>query len=88
MTWIRLFKGAIVTMGALIVYLAYKGYRRNKNKSLLYLSIGFAFVTVGDVVAGILFELMGFSLQYIYGVEAAITSIGLLIILYSIFGRT
>jgi len=87
-TWIRIFKGAIVTMGALIVYLAFKGYRRKKERSMLFLSIGFAFITFGGVLAGVLFEVLGFTLTYIYGVESALAAVGLIVILYSIFGRS
>lgn len=86
-TGIRIVKALIVVMGSLIVYLSYRGYRRDKSKSMLFLSLGFAFVTIGAVVAGVLFELVGFSLADVYGIEAAMAALGLVTILYSIYGK-
>ena len=34
-------------LGAFIVYLAYKGYRRNASKPLLYVALGFGLITAG-----------------------------------------
>lgn len=46
---------AALVLGAFIVYLAYKGYRRNKSRPLLHVALGFAFITAGTILEGILF---------------------------------
>jgi len=72
-------------LGAFIVYLAYKGYKRNSSEPLLYVSLGFAFITAGTVVEGILYAIFISDLLVAIIAGASITVIGLIVIIYSIY---
>ncbi len=51
-------KVGIGLLGAVITYFAVKAYRRTRDRSLGMLAAGFAFVTVGAVLGGLLFEVL------------------------------
>ncbi len=72
-------------LGTFIVYLAYKGYKRNSSKPLLYVSLGFAFITAGTVAEGILYVIFTSNLLVAIIAGTAITVIGLVAIIYSIY---
>lgn len=84
-----------MVMGLYIVFQAYRGYRRNNSQQMLFLAIGFAFLTVlpftlSLVVAGVA-QRFGISSQ-VYVSYLAITSRGLEIcglgaILYSLYSQ-
>jgi len=83
---LRVFQSAIVILGAVVVYFSGKSFRRTKSKSMLFLALGFAFVTTGAVVAGILFELLNFDIEAVETVQATCQTIGFILIVYSILG--
>lgn len=74
----------ILVFGLVIVYFGSKSYRRTKSKSMLLLSIGFAVVSVGSVLGGVAFQLMGADLQTASTIEAWAQAIGFLIIVLSL----
>jgi hypothetical protein len=84
-----------MVMGLYVVFQAYRGYRRNDSQQMLFLAIGFAFLTIlpfalSLVVAGV-GQRLGFSPR-VYTVYLAIASRGLEIcglgaILYSLYSR-
>ncbi len=81
---LRVFQGAIVILGAVVVYFSTKSYRRTKSKSMLLLALGFIFVTAGAVVAGALFELLNLDIVAVETVQAASQTVGFILIVYSI----
>ncbi len=83
---LRSFQLIIVVLGIIIIYFAAKGYRRTKSKSLLFLALGFMFVTIGAVLAGVLFELLNFDLETVETIVAGSEVLGFLLIVYSILG--
>jgi branched-subunit amino acid ABC-type transport system permease component len=83
---LRLFQTAIVLLGAIVVYFSSKSFRRTKSKSMLFLAIGFAFVTAGAVVAGLLFELLQFDIVAVETIQAVSQTVGFILIVYSILG--
>jgi branched-subunit amino acid ABC-type transport system permease component len=83
---LRVFQSAIVILGAIVVYFSSKSFRRNKSKSMLFLAIGFAFVTAGAVVAGLLFELLQFDIVAVETIQAVSQTVGFILIVYSILG--
>ncbi len=86
--WIlRTLKGAILGVGVIILYLALKNYRREHNRAMVFLGLGFGFITVGAVLAGVFFEVLKADLLISDIAEASMTVIGFAFILYSIFGR-
>ena len=79
----------LVTMGLgfLIAYQAYRGYREFDSRPMLYVAVGFLFISFGAVIEGILFELAGFSIVLAGTVQTAIVAVGMLFVLYSLYGR-
>ena len=76
---------AALVLGAFIVYLAYKGYRRNKTQPLLYVALGFALITIGTILEGTLFVMFQIDLREALGVGSVLTLLGFLSIIYSIY---
>jgi hypothetical protein len=78
-------KGAALVLGVFIVYLAYTGFRRNRSRPLLFVTIGFALITGGTVAEGILYVLLGSQLLAAITAGTAITVLGFAVIIYSIY---
>lgn len=78
-------KALIGVLGLIITYLALKAYRRTRHRSLGILGVGFGFVTLGAVLGGMLFELLGVSLPAGILVEAIFMAIGFLLVAYSVW---
>jgi len=77
----------IVVFGAIVIYYANRSYSRSKSKSILFLAIGFAVVTIGAVAAGILFNLVTVgNLATVEAVQAVSQAVGFFIIVYSLVG--
>ena len=84
--WIAtIIKMVALILGTFIVYLAYKGYKRNSSKPLLYVSLGFALITAGTVMEGILYVIFISNLLMAIIAGTAVTVIGLIVIIYSIY---
>src|SRR5208282_306704 len=84
--WIAtIIKMVALILGTFIVYLAYKGYKRNSSKPLLYVSLGFALITAGTVVEGLLYVIFISNLLVAIIAGTAVTVIGLIVIIYSIY---
>ena len=79
----------LVTMvlGFLIAYQAYRGYRRNNSRPLLYVAIGFVFISFGAVIEGLLFDVVGLTLSDSGTVATIIVAVGMLSVLYALYGR-
>ena len=84
--FLRAVKLVIVLLGAVLVYLGLKGYRRSHSKDMIFLALGFALVTAGSMAAGILFEFLGFQLVDVDIVESAMVVAGFGSLIYSIYG--
>lgn len=72
-------------LGAFIVYLAYRGYRRNASKPLLYVALGFALITAGTLLEGLMFVILGSDILAAIAIEGVLTVIGFVAIIYSIY---
>jgi hypothetical protein len=83
---LRVLKLIIVLLGSILVYLGAKGYRKNRTKDMVFLTVGFALITAGSVAAGVLFEFLGFSLIEVEIVESTMVILGFASLIYSIFG--
>jgi len=84
---LRIFQLAILFLGVVVVYYSQKGYRKTKSTSLLYLALGFIFVTIGAALAGLFFELFNYDLTVVETIEAGAEVIGFSLIVYSIVGK-
>jgi hypothetical protein len=76
----------IVILGVIIIYYAARGYKKTGDKSLLFLALGFLFVTIGAVAAGLLFQFLNYDIYLVEAIEAANEVIGFLLIVFSIVG--
>lgn len=83
---LRLAQALVLIFGLIVIYYASKSYRRTKSKSMLFLAIGFAIVSVGAVLAGVLFELMNVDLLTVQTTQAMAEAIGFFIIVFSLAG--
>jgi len=78
-------KVVALLLGTFIVYLAYKGYRRNRSRPLLCVAVGFALITAGTIVEGVLFVMFGSALLAAIAAGTAVTVLGFIMVLYSIY---
>ena len=76
-----------VGLGLLITYKAYEGYRTYGSEPMLYVAIGFLFISVGSVIEGILFDVVGLSIFLSGTIQTAVVAVGMLVVLYSLYGR-
>ncbi|MFB6254693.1 MAG: hypothetical protein ABEI06_08790 [Halobacteriaceae archaeon] len=75
-----------VGLGLLIAYQAYQGYRVHASQPMLYVAVGFVLISVGSVIEGVLFEVLGMSLFTAGAIQTSIVAAGMLVILYSLYG--
>ncbi|WP_311171835.1 DUF7521 family protein [Halobellus ordinarius] len=76
-----------VGLGLLITYQAYRGYRVYGSEPMLYVAIGFLFISIGAVIEGILFDVFGLSIFLAGTIQTAIVAVGMLFVLYSLYGQ-
>ncbi|HUI87014.1 MAG TPA: hypothetical protein VLY21_07660 [Nitrososphaerales archaeon] len=76
----------IFVFGVIVIYYASRAYSRHRSRSMLFLAIGFAIVTIGAVAAGVLFELLSVGLETVEAIQAVSQAIGFFIIVYSLVG--
>lgn len=76
----------LVTMviGLVIAATAYRGYRRTGSRSMRLLGIGFAIISVGAVIEGLLFDVFHVSIFWSGTVQTSVVAIGMLVVLYSL----
>ena len=74
----------ILVFGGVVVYYASRAYGRTKSAAMLLLALGFAFVAVGAVVAGVLYNFNSGDLSTPITIQAYSQAIGFLIIVYSL----
>jgi hypothetical protein len=77
---------AIVAMGGLLVYVSARAYRREKSKSMLAMSLGFAVIVVGSVIEEVFLEVLGYQMVEAHTLENLAVAVGLMILVYSIYG--
>ena len=83
---LRFSQGLITVLGAIVVYAALRGYHKRKSSSMLFMGVGFVFITVGAIIDGLLFELLGIDLLAAEALQAGCQAIGFLMIVYSLVG--
>ena len=76
----------ILILGGIVVYYATKSYRKTKSGAMLFLAIGFGFVTLGAASAGVLYNLSSSTLEVAIAAQAAFQVIGFFTIVYSLKG--
>lgn len=73
----------ILVLGGVVVYYATRSYRKMKSSAMLFLAIGFGFVTLGAAAAGVLYNLNS-DLTVAQAAQASSQVIGFFTIVYSL----
>lgn len=81
---LRGIEGFVLLVGAGIAYASLRAYARTHDASIAIMGAGFAVVTVGAAVAGIIYELVTHDLLAAWISSAALEAAGFSLILYSI----
>ncbi|PSQ16525.1 hypothetical protein BRD00_10640 [Halobacteriales archaeon QS_8_69_26] len=84
-TVVAVLKSATLVIGALITYFAFRAYRRTGARALRALAIGFAIVTLGSLLAGVVDQFVQVDPRVALVVESAFTTVGFGVILYSLY---
>ncbi|PSP28715.1 hypothetical protein BRC65_01645 [Halobacteriales archaeon QH_2_65_14] len=79
------FKTLTLALGGLITFLAFKAYRRTGARSLGALSLGFAIVTLGTFLAGVVDQVLAAGFLAGLLIESALIAAGFLVIVYSLY---
>ena len=79
------FKTLTLALGGLITFLAFKAYRRTDARSLGTLSLGFAIVTLGTFLAGVVDQVLAAGFLAGLLIESALIAAGFLVIVYSLY---
>jgi hypothetical protein len=75
----------ILVLGGVVVYYASRSYGKAKSSAMLFLAIGFGFVTLGAAAAGVLYNLQS-DLSVALAAQATCQVIGFFAIVYSLKG--
>ncbi len=84
-TVIVVIKAGILVFGGLITYLSFKAYRRTRAPALRALAFGFAIITVGTFVAGLLDQIFKGLFGISVLVDSLLTLCGFAVITYSLY---
>jgi hypothetical protein len=84
MIYLDLAQAAILVFGSVVIFYASRAYRRTKSQAMFLLGLGFAFVTAGAVLAGVLFNFASTDLGTVETVQATSQAVGFFIIVYSL----
>ncbi|WP_290818899.1 hypothetical protein [Halovivax sp.] len=78
----------VAALGTVIAYQAYRGYRRNDARSMLYLAVGLALLTLVPFLLNVALTTL-FAADQVVTIFAENVSrlLGLVAIMYSLYGR-
>lgn len=79
-------KVVVMLLGFFIAYQAYRGAKRNDSPAMFYLAVGFALISIGTAIEGILFEVVELDIFHAGAIQTAIAAAGMLLVLYSLYG--
>lgn len=82
-----LLKIVTVVAGFFIVYLGLKAYRKNRQKSVLWLSVGMFVLTLGAIAEGAAFQGLDWNPDQSHIFEAIVTLVGFLVLVYSLYAK-
>ena len=75
----------VLIFARVVVYYAYRAFSKSRSQAMLLLAIGFAFVALGAVIAGVLYNfVVGTDLDMVLTLQAYIQVVGFFIIVYSL----
>lgn len=84
-TLLVVLKSMTLVLGGAVTYFALKAWLRTGSTALRELAIGFGFVTLGSLLAGVADQLLSFGQTSAVLTESALTVIGFAVIVYSLY---
>lgn len=88
--WIRVLlvvaRVTVLFLAMAVTVISYRAYRRTGARYLRTASIGFAVISFGVFIEGVLFELLELNLAFVHIIESVAIGIGFLILLQSLRG--
>lgn len=81
---IAVVKTLILIIGGVVTYLAFSAYRRTSDRSLGFLALGFGFIVIGVLLAGVTFEVLNVAFGIGILVESLFVLFGLSVIALSL----
>ncbi len=81
-------KFLVLIIGGIITYYSYRAYVLQKDRSLLHLTLGFGFITVGAIIGGIVIILTNRNFLIALLFDSIFMLVGLAFILYSLHVTT
>jgi len=78
-------KTITLLLGGAITYLSYRAYERTRARPLGFLALGFGFVTLGALLAGVIDQVLNLDFQFGQLVETALVAVGFAVIVYSLY---
>ena len=83
LAYLSVAQGLILILGGIVVFYAMRAYGRTKSRTMLLLGLGFAFVTAGAAIAGVIYNVTG-HLDVAESAQAVSQVVGFFIIVYSL----
>lgn len=74
----------VLALGATVTYYSVKAYRRTKAHYMRNAAIGFAIITIGVFIEGLLFNVVGLDLELVHLVESVAIGLGFFVLLVSL----
>lgn len=84
LAYLDIAQALILVFGGVVVYYAGRAYGRTRSQAMLLLGVGFAFVTVGALAAGVLYNIGAVDLGTVVTVQAYSQAVGFFVIVYSL----
>ncbi|WP_265109591.1 DUF7521 family protein [Halosolutus halophilus] len=78
-------KTITLALGGVITYFAYNAYRQTDARPIGALALGFGFVTLGALLAGLANQAYGIEGDLVVLIESSLTVVGFGIIVYSLY---
>lgn len=78
-------KAVSLGLGALVTYFSYRAYRRTRAPPLRALAVGFALVTVGALVGGLIDLFVEVDRSVALVTESGFSAVGFAVIVYSLY---
>ena len=79
-------KLVVIVLGLAIAFQAFRSYRRGNGQPMLFVAIGFVFISLGAVTEGVLYELNVLTIYQASAIQTGIVAVGMLFVLYSLYG--
>lgn len=84
-TAIAVVKTTILLLGGGITFIAFKAYRRSRDRAIGVLGVGFGVITLGAFLSGVANQVFSVSLEVGILANSVFVAVGLAIIMYSLY---